>query len=308
MKNGRLFWGILLVTVGLLFLLSNLFDMTLDLGDIFKFWPLALILFGISVFIKNELSKTIIACLAAVIVGIIIFSVVIRPFSCIKEHTRWDEWEELKDVKLDTLNFPVPKESRTIDLSLEGGAASFYINEIKDTSFLYTLTGYNLTQTLDLTNEMGLDNYRVIIAGKDKEIIWPDKWNGNKLTLGLNQNLIYNLNFDLGASKADLNLRNLKIMNVDINTGASSLDLRLGEPIGDTLIVDIDAGASSMDIILPLNVGGEIYSDLSVSKKSFNGFTKINKNYYQSENFSSQKKRIILRIDGGITSMNVSFE
>ncbi|MHC1736906.1 MAG: DUF5668 domain-containing protein [Ignavibacteriaceae bacterium] len=308
MKNGRLFWGILLVTVGLLFLLSNLFDITLDLGDIFKFWPLALILFGVSVFIKNELSKTIIACLAAVIVGIIIFSVVIRPFSCIKEHTKWDEWEELKDVKLDTLNFPVPKESSIIDLKLEGGATSFYINEIKDTSFLYTLIGYNLTQTLDLTNEMGLDNYRVIIAGKDKEIIWPDKWKGNKLTLGLNQNLIYNLSCDLGASKADFNLRNIKVMNLDINTGASSFDLKLGEPVGDTLIVDIEAGASSMDIKLPVNVSGEIYSDLSISKKSFNGFKKINNHYYQTENFSSQKKRIILRIDGGITSINVSFE
>jgi len=308
MKNSRLFWGILLVTVGLLFLIANLFNIALDLGDVYKFWPLALILFGVSVFIKHPLSRTIISGLAGLIIGVIIYSIIVQPFNCVSKHIDWDDKEEIKDIKLDTLNFPVPAESRTVDLKLEGGAASFYIDASEDTTYLYRLIGYNLTKTLDLTNEMGLDNYRVIIASKDREFSWPDKWKGNKLSLELSKNLSYNLNCDLGASKAELNLVKLKIKNLDINTGASSFELSLGEPIEDTMIVDIDAGASSIDIGIPKGVGSEIYSDLAVSKKSFNNFNKIKEDYYQTENFSSAKKKIIFRINGGVTTINIDMK
>jgi len=308
MKSGRLFWGLLLITVGTLFLLASVFNVNLNVGELYKFWPVALILWGISVFVKHDLAKTIIAGLAGLVIGLIFYSLVIKPYACIKESTDFDSCEEIKEVMLDSLNFPVPKESRVIDFSIQGGASAFYVKEMPDTSHLYTIRGYNLTKQIDLTNEMGLDNYRVIVASKDRKIIWPKEWKENRISLALNRNLSYNMKYEIGASKAELDLRNLKILNLDIETGASSFDLRLGEPVNDTLVVDLDAGASSIDIFLPKNIGGEIYSDMEVSSKSYNGFKKINIGYFQTENFKSQKKRIILRLAGGVTSINVNFE
>lgn len=124
MKSGRLFWGLLLITVGTLFLLASVFNVNLNVGELYKFWPVALILWGISVFVKHDLAKTIIAGLAGVVIGLIFYSLVIKPYACIKESTDFDSCEEIKEVMLDSLNFPVPKESRVIDFSIQGGGIS----------------------------------------------------------------------------------------------------------------------------------------------------------------------------------------
>ncbi len=44
-KTDSLFWGIVLLTIGIIFLLNNL-GVDISLGEILKFWPLILIYFG----------------------------------------------------------------------------------------------------------------------------------------------------------------------------------------------------------------------------------------------------------------------
>ncbi len=44
-KSDSLFWGIVLLVLGFVFLLDNL-GVDISIGDILKFWPLILIYFG----------------------------------------------------------------------------------------------------------------------------------------------------------------------------------------------------------------------------------------------------------------------
>lgn len=54
-KTGSIFWGIILMALGVIFLLAN-FDI-MDYGTIFKFWPLAVIIIGIKLVVDYASRK-----------------------------------------------------------------------------------------------------------------------------------------------------------------------------------------------------------------------------------------------------------
>jgi hypothetical protein len=56
MKNKYIFWGLLFVSIGILILLMNI-----DLNNIWRFWPIQVILWGIIYFTKNQIVKGFIA-------------------------------------------------------------------------------------------------------------------------------------------------------------------------------------------------------------------------------------------------------
>jgi len=302
MKNGKIFWGVILISIGILFFLSNVFDLYLDLGDIFRFWPVVLILFGISVFVNNQLSKTIITVLSALLIGIFFFSLAVKPYSCMKDHTHW---EEIETSDLDTLAFPLTKEIANVNLNLEGGAASFYVKSQSDSSKLYTLIGYQLTDFLDISNDEDGKDFTLSVKNVEDNIHIGSKVSVNKIQLGLNKQLLYNIDFNTGVSKGDLDLSDIRVNDLEINSGASSIKVKLGEPAGDTMTVRIETGASKIRIAIPESVGSEIKSDLSVSKKRYQGFSKMKDRIYRTPDFESMKKKILFMIDGGVASVHI---
>ncbi len=56
-KNGHgIFWGVVLVVIGILFLLNN-FGVDISWGKILKLWPVILIYFGVKEIVKYYRSK-----------------------------------------------------------------------------------------------------------------------------------------------------------------------------------------------------------------------------------------------------------
>src|SRR5512135_2983203 len=54
MKVSTLFWGILLVLIGGLFLLSNLAVLDVNWGTIWRLWPMILVFWGLSIMIGKQ--------------------------------------------------------------------------------------------------------------------------------------------------------------------------------------------------------------------------------------------------------------
>lgn len=52
-SNNTLVWGILLIGFGTIFLLQNLFDVEI-LRQIWQFWPLALIAWGVAIIVNRR--------------------------------------------------------------------------------------------------------------------------------------------------------------------------------------------------------------------------------------------------------------
>ena len=133
---------------------------------------------------------------------------------------------------------------------------------------------------------LGKDNYR------------------NNVEMALNEKPEWDLNFDVGAASLDLDLTPYIISKVDIDMGAAALNIKLGDK-SDLTRVKIKAGASDIDILIPDSVGCEINSDVSLSSKYYQGFEKVKKDIYRTDNFDSAKKRIYIEIDCGVSSVDV---
>lgn len=302
MKASHIFWGTLLVTLGLLGLLVNFFDFAFQWSTAWKFWPLVLVLIGLSIIVKNKIGKLIISGLAAIVLALSIFATISSGLSFFKgglnftfddgpietETSRYTE-QYSENIKNATFNFSAGAGNfrllSTTDELVDISTESFGVD--------YTLTRNDYDDKSDITFKM-----------ESKKFRFGKKGSFNKVEMALNPLPVWNVNFDVGAASMKVDLSNHKVKNVNINMGAAALNLKLGEPV-DEIRLDVSAGASDIDIFIPENAACEINSDVALSSTNYEGFTKLESGKYRTPNFDETSKRIFIKIESGVSSIDV---
>lgn len=306
MKTKHLFWGFLFITLGILILINNLSSVNIYWFSLWEYWPLFLILIGISLLIKQEIIKTIIVSLTAIILGVAIFSTLKTGWGFFSDEVIVNirDRSHISDRDLETKFFEEEynENLKNASLYLKASAGSYKIDGTTDLLFSATArsykNNYKLTRfdegestKLHFENE---DNGFFIFRGKAKNIV----------DISLNTNPVWKMNFDVGASASEFYLEPFKVEDLDIDIGAASLKVVLGDLL-DSARVNIDAGASSVEISIPENVGCEIKDDVVLSSRHFEGFRKIESDLYRTENFNSSTKKIYIDIDVGVSSLTI---
>ncbi len=303
MKTSHIFWGTLFIVLGLLVLINNFTVIFMDWGTIWKLWPAAIILLGISLLIKDKLGKGVVAGIAALIIAVSVFATFKTTV-----HLFHDDFTIVFD-DLDDCEFEVTEYEEAFDSSItkaflefDAGAGSFNVKDtthqliimktegIKDN---YKLKRFDSDSSSKIQFSMKHTRFR--IGGKNYK---------NRVDVSLNSNPVWDMEFDIGAASVKLDLTSFKINDLNIDMGAAALDVRLGY-LNDETTVDIDAGASDIDIFVPEGSGCQIKTDVALSSKNFHGFEKIMKNLYQTSNFEEAEKKIYIEIDCGVSSISV---
>ena len=307
MKTKHLFWGFLFITIGVLILLNNVASFTLYWIDIGKYWPLLLILIGISLLIKSKFIRGTIAVVIAIVIGISVFAVLKGTwgifendiFSGFRHGIIIKGWDS---NNYEERNFTEDYNSniKTASLNLKASVGSFKINDTTYSLFAATTKGYG--DRYHLSSEINGDNARLFFRGDKKFILFGKS--KNKVDISLNRNPLWKLNFDIGAASTEFDLRPFKVRDVDVNMGAASLKIYLGD-LSDTTDVEIEAGASSIEISVPENSGCEVNADVTLSSKHFDNFNKIGNELYRTDNFYSSSKKIFIKIDSGVSSVKI---
>lgn len=70
MKSSTIFWGVFLISLGILLLLRQFGIWDVDLGDMFDFWPSLLIIWGISLLKIGDLAKQILIAITALLLAV----------------------------------------------------------------------------------------------------------------------------------------------------------------------------------------------------------------------------------------------
>jgi hypothetical protein len=307
MKTKHIFWGLLFVSIGILILLKNLGFIYVDLSNIWKFWPLVIILWGISYFTRNNIVKGIIAALAAVILAITLFAFFNSSYNFINNaiFVRDDDFNFSISASTDTSNYTEPYNSNIKygEFNLNSGAGTFIIDDSTD-DLIHAYT-QGMKNNYDFSsNEMG-DKSEITMTMKKHHYVFNEEHNKNKTLIKLNTSPIWDLNFEVGAAAIDFDFSPFKTENIDIRMGAASLKVKLGNRSPETKF-HLKAGVSSVDILVPESSGCEITCKTALSSKDFDNFEKINSNLYKTDNFDSAQKKIYLDIDTGISSIHVS--
>jgi hypothetical protein len=303
MSYKKIFWGIVLIMIGILFILKNAGIVFVSWHMVWSLWPVLIILWGISVIPVNGWIK-LVASLLVVIAG---FLLVQRDpgsdnFSWrFDRHNDWnDEWnnnnsgdnqQSLSEIYNDSIRYA--------KLNFEVAAGKFLIRDSSDklidlerkgTSGSYTMTSRDedSLRILDLTFEQegSVHNFK------------------NDVTLRLNQKPVWDLDLDIGAASINFDLSRFKVNKMKVDGGASSIELKMGDlvPRAD---IEVDAGASSIKIQVPQTCGCEVITNTFLSSRDLKGFTKVENHRYQTPGFATSPKKIYISLEAGITSIDV---
>ncbi len=307
MKTKHLFWGFLFITLGTLILINNFTSINFYWLNIWQFWPLFLILIGISLLIKQEAIRAILISLTAIVLGAAIFSTVKLGWGYFREEVFIDgNHREIRDEdkNLETKVFEerFDENINYASLHFEGGAGSFKIADTTNKLFSAVTKGYDNNYNLTRLDED--DNVKLHFENKRERFFIFRGKNKNRVNISLNANPVWKMNFDLGAAASEFDFRKFKVEDLDIDIGAAKLEIILGDLL-DSSRVEIDAGVSSIEISVPQNVGCEVNADIVLSKKDFEGFNKTGDNLYRTDNFETSAKKIYMNIDTGISSIKI---
>ncbi|MCK4676849.1 MAG: hypothetical protein KAT48_01840 [Bacteroidales bacterium] len=322
MNYRKIFWGVILIFLGTLFILKNFGVIYFQWFAVFRLWPLLLVLWGISL-IPVKSSVKLLCALATIAVGVLILAQMdhrylgLRSFSPpFFHHYYWDDdaekddsrnydFDDDIDYKYDkdvsqTFSEPFESNIKEAELHLDAVAGDFKLAEWTNELIEFEKTGslgrYSMTSK-------DIDDKRIIHLNLRKSNV-RFKNRGDNVDIKLNRMPVWDLDLDIGAAKFDLDLSEFKIHDIIIDGGAAAITLKLGDRHYETN-VDIDTGASSITIKIPEKSGCEVKTSTVLSSKTLNGFEKKNKQVYRTENFEVSENKIYISIDAAVSSLNV---
>ncbi len=304
MKNSNLFWGGILVALGVLFILNNLDFLNFNWWSIFRLWPMLLILLGVTLLpIKNGIKLI----LTFVVLAVTILMLFTNTSFTQGRSYRYDwDFSDNYDYESDyrsTDHQYYEQYSSDIEeatLEIEAVAGEFLIRGNTDKLFEFRQDG-NIGPYIFSTNKKGNHQY-LDLSLKNSNIRMRRL--RNDVDIQLHKDPVWNIKLGSGAAKIDMDLSKYKTRDIDLEGGASSTYLKLGDR-QERVDVNIASGASSISIAIPEESGCELTTHTVLSSKNFNGFTRLNKGLYQTDNFDTAKNKIYIEIDAAVTSLKV---
>jgi hypothetical protein len=318
MNSKNIFAGGFLILLGILFLGKEWGWFHINWHEISRLWPLLLIYLGLVALLgKTNRSATVITI---VLLCIAIPTLIVR--SCQEKvgdafdhngiHIDMDDDDDDNDDKDDndtafkgakqSLVEPMNASIKSATLNFSGGAAEF---DIKETSKELVEANADLdfgNISLKKTGDADSPKVDFALKGKTNNINIDDD-NHNKVNLRLNPEVIWDMNFEFGAGKADFDLSQYKIKNLSIKTGLTETDVKLGDKT-DNLDVKVESGLTDIEFQIPESVGCRIDIDGGLNDKDFDGFIQKN-GHWETPNFDKSTKKINFKFEGGLQSLKV---
>jgi hypothetical protein len=302
MKSENLFWGVILITLGVLIGLRNFDIFYFTWGSLFRLWPLLLVFVGISLLpVKSGLK--VVLTFIAIAVGILILASNPRSGSLwwnwtdkVKiekepEEQRWIEQDLQEDFQEGTTNAVLRLDAAAGYFVLDGVTSGLYAFEIEGNSGLFEAT---TRQPNEHTTIIRLNQKDFRARGNLKSTVM----------MKLNDIPVWDFNVNAGAAKIEMDLTPFIVEKVNIDGGASAIELKIGERSNRTQI-KIQAGASGISIKVPETSACEIDTKTVLSSKNMLGFNQIESGLYQTPNFSDSVNQIHIQIDAAVSGVKI---
>ncbi len=301
MKYGKIFWGILLVTLGILFAFRNFGVIDFSIHNIFRLWPLLLVFWGIAIIPLKPMVKFILTIIAIIIAVVFLLKSPAREYHWFNWH-RVDDYSQIDESEMIEQHFAEAFDPGILfaELNLDVAAGDFKIENTSVDLFEFTNEGNSVSYDVNADRE----NDKAIIEIHNEGIQIGNKKFREESLLSLNEQPVWDLDIDVGAADMKMDLRPFKISNIEIDGGAAAIDIKVGDRMEKTEI-SIDAGASSIKIKIPESSACEVKFQTFLSSQELDGFIKIKKGLYQTPNFSSSANKIYIEVEAAVTSLKI---
>ena len=299
-NDNGLISGIILITIGIISLLVTFFDMEIVWSEVAKFWPVFLIIFGISILPLNKLLKS-------VFVIILILLSCLLYYNNVSDNSRsfasfsYDMIDD--DVDVQEFSEPYKNNIKTADVEINYGAGNLFLSSPVDYLVKATNASNYLVQDFSVKYDRShadisfdIDNNNANIEGGD--------FKSNNFNIALNDEPVYEFEVNLGACNMNFDFSEYKVSEININGGACNIDFKLGDLYATTDVI-ISTGVSDIRIGVPSGSGCRIECETVLSHKDFKGFDKKSGNVYETSNYMSADKHVNIEFDGAISDFEI---
>ncbi|NJO07213.1 MAG: cell wall-active antibiotics response protein [Chloroflexaceae bacterium] len=340
-----LFWPVLLIGVGMLWLLSNTGLIPgLGFGLLLQIWPLFVVLAGVNLLTSRRYPQlnTVWGMLAALlVVAVLAFGSINQPASspdvAALQTSRFiellgraqsanvmldlsnatgavyalEESENLIDVKvMHTQNVAFTVRGTTekqVELGFEGGLNFFRRDEeTADQNWDIWLSG---DIPMDLEVRSGLANSLLDLSGLRLESLDIEAGGGKLRAILPAADDRYNVDFSGGAGEFNFDVKDNANIDLEINTGASSFDLTFGDNVNAD--VEIDSGLGRFVVDVPDEA--EVRIEAEVRGGAINlpdQFDQIEyeddeRGIWQTPGYDDAQNRITIFFDGSVGELEV---
>ncbi|MVM32578.1 hypothetical protein GO755_21235 [Spirosoma sp. HMF4905] len=340
-KNG-LFWGIFLLTLGVLFLARRAGMLDIDWHSLVNLWPVLLILAGVNLILERRGNPAafITTVMLAVAVPTTLFGFLSHHRDRDEFNMRWDDnddddndhgnsnndndnndddnndgdYQSERDrrdsentkVQTNTFTETMDADTREAVLKLSGGAGRFIISEpsseLIKADTKQTTGSYSMSVDRDETTH--IPTIELKPTEEDQHVDFKDGNFENRVDVHLNATPVWTMDVALGAGQGDLDLSAYAVKSLKIGAGAADLDLKLGAK-ADVSEVKLDVGAASVTVHVPKEVGCRIKKDGALNLEQLDDFTSVGGGEFISPGYDATKKKMTIRFDGGISRFKV---
>lgn len=297
-RRPSLFWPIILIGIGVIFLLNNLgYIHGNPWTIIWQFWPVLLIVIGLDILFgrRSAVGSLISAALALAVVGFVIWLLVAAPAINLPGINFGGE---LKQERIDHLLNNI----QTANVKLDFSTGDNRLYPLGDSGQLiegdishYGTLRFNVDESGDRADVRLDTEGSVNLFG----FAAPERWE-----VGLNQRVTYELEVNLGAGQADLDLTRFKLSGGQIDLGVGSAEMQL--PSAGKFTLHIKGGVGSLKIIAPREIA--LRAEVNTGIGSFNNNSRlrsIGEDVYETEGFRSADNAITLIVDVGVGSVTI---
>jgi hypothetical protein len=313
MKLNRVMWGIILLFVGGVLLLENFNVIEFYWRNIWKFWPVFLIITGVNILFNKEKSQTgaiISISVMVVVLGFLFFKGQEPP-----SNRNWigaqirsefddnddDDTTELKDLTL--FEAFGGDSTKKVALKIYGGGTSFSLDGTTDSLIAADVTRSRGNFSLSKISTDSLETLTFKTPQKGGK--WNMNEGGSDVDFKLNTLPVWDINMNMGAGEVNFDLAEYKVRSFRFEGGAVSLDVKIGDRLPVTDVV-VKTGVADIKLHVPEESGCRIVTNTGLSVKDFSGFNKLADGTYETSNYNNSSKKVIIKLNGGMSNFEVN--
>lgn len=298
-KDNGLVGGIILIAIGIIALVVTFFDVEIVWSEVAKFWPIFLIIFGVSILPLSKLFKSISVIILILLSCLLYYNNVDGNVKTLSSFS-YDMIEE--GVNIQEFSEPYNLNVKTASVEINYGAGTVYLSA--PVNYLVKATNASNYIIQDLSVKYEKDHADIEFDGGNNVNVNGKDFKSNNFNIALNENPVYDFEINLGACNMNFDFSEYKVSELDVNGGACNFNIKLGDLYGTTN-VDIETGVSDIKIGIPSSSGCRIECETVLSHKDFAGFDKKSGNVYETSNYLTANKHVNIKLEGAISGFEI---
>jgi hypothetical protein len=290
-RRGGFVWPLILITAGVIFLLSNLGVLSWDIWDLlWRLWPVLLIAIGLDILFgrRSALGALISLALVIALIGGAVWYVVTQLPAVTGQAITTDRIVQER------------ADASSADVRIGFGAGQLRIGALKDSPNLIegtVVTGPGERVLRDFRVEGGVARFTLRSEGVPVGL-WGQRGDYRRWSLDLSPSVPMVLEISTGVGQSTLDLSALKVTGLKVSSGVGETEVRL--PGRGRVSAKVSGGIGKLTITVPDGMAARIHASTGLGSLSISSRFARQDDVYVSSNYFTAEDRIDLDISGGV--------